>query len=103
MKRADVETLCEIFKADCLSKMFGDVCMHRFGQRFSPLLGNTVTHESGHTLGLFHNVEMDGVHHDPIGDTGTGPDNLMYWNEQGGGTVTSGQAFVIRRNIMVRQ
>ncbi len=65
----------------------------------------TTAHELGHTLGLFHNVEQSGDT-DALPDTpSTGAaatQNLMYWQENSGMTVTAQQAQVIRNDIKVR-
>ncbi len=87
----------------------------------STIPGQILSHEIGHYLGLFHNVENDpactggavppgcspfgGV--DPIEDTNRSNRNLMFWALQtfGGGVVnnrmTDGQAFVLIRNPLV--
>ena len=66
----------------------------------SQILGETVAHEMGHWLGLFHTTEATGAYFDPLSDTaqcpssldgdndgkvyaeecdGYGADNLMFW------------------------
>lgn len=84
----------------------------------STIPGQIMSHEVGHYLGLFHNVENDPActggavppgcspfgGEDPIADTNRTNRNLMFWALQtfGGGTVndrmTDGQAFVLIRN-----
>ena len=73
----------------------------------STQFGQTIAHELGHQLGLFHTSEADGTAWDPMGDTpqclasadtnGTGqvepdecPDggNVMFWQAAPGGTQT---------------
>lgn len=83
------------------------------------VLPNTLSHECGHFLGLWHTRErmapctqpaqmecspFGGV--DPISDTPT-PDNLaqrnvMYWSSSGSTVLTAGQGHVLRRNPLVR-
>lgn len=43
---------------------------HELNDRLnSVLLGETITHEMGHLLGLYHLSESDGITHDPLNDT----------------------------------
>ena len=76
----------------------------------------TMAHELGHQLGLFHTSEQDGLMHDPIPDTpectdknGDGlvdydecynkdADNLMFWSVTLSAKLTPGQKYVIHRN-----
>lgn len=64
-------------------------------------LGNVLAHEIGHYLGLFHNLEEDRIHEDPISDTDRSRQNLMYWRDHGGEELSPGQRFVILRNPLV--
>jgi hypothetical protein len=68
------------------------------------LLGSTAAHELGHSIGLFHNVEMDNSH-DPLTDTaGDGQENLMYWLENSDvAHVTVQQGEVMRSDPKVKQ
>jgi hypothetical protein len=64
------------------------------GSLDSQLLGETIAHEAGHFLGLFHTTESNGYEHDPLSDTpecssgdldaedciGQGAENLMFWS-----------------------
>lgn len=83
----------------------------------------TMAHEAGHYLGLFHTSESDGKSFDPLLDTapcpaqrdsnadgyvsaqecsGAGADNLMFWLAGGSQTQISGdQRYVLLRNPMV--
>lgn len=62
----------------------------------------TTSHEIGHTLGLFHNVESSG-RVDPLPDTNGSGQNLMYWEERGGNTISAQQGQVMRNDPKVRQ
>lgn len=83
----------------------------------------TMAHEAGHYLGLFHTSESSGTSFDPLLDTaqcpanrdsnadgylsaqecaGVGADNLMFWLAGGNQTALSGdQRYVLLRNPMV--
>ena len=71
------------------------------------LLAETIVHEAGHLLGLWHPTEDNGVEFDPLDDTpecrksvydsnnngqvsaeecvGNGAENIMFWASWGGG------------------
>ncbi|MFO0746121.1 MAG: hypothetical protein U1F43_10665 [Myxococcota bacterium] len=84
------------------------------------VLGQTMAHEGGHYLGLFHTTESNGTSHDPLPDTaecqasddknfdgylsdeecaGKGSDNFMFWLASTSSNKTSAeQGRVLRRN-----
>jgi len=84
------------------------------------VLGQTMAHEGGHYLGLFHTSESGGTSHDPLPDTleckasndanfdgyvtteecrGKGGDNFMFWlAADGSNKVSDEQGRVVRRN-----
>jgi len=77
-------------------------------------LGQTITHETGHSLGLFHTSERDATSYDTISDTpqcvgadpldaAACPDgaNFMFWSGRDF-QVTPGQAYVLVRSPVVR-
>lgn len=97
------------------------VALTMMGFRDEPdVLGQTMAHEGGHYLGLFHTSESSGTSHDPLPDTaqckasndsdfdgyvttqecaGKGGDNFMFWLASvGSNKVSDEQGRVIRRN-----
>ncbi|MFV8752789.1 zinc-dependent metalloprotease family protein [Nannocystaceae bacterium ST9] len=89
------------------------------------LMGETMAHEAGHQLGLFHTSESDGLSHDPIGDTlecgvefdldgdgeltaeeceDSGGKNFMFWTsaEFGQFEMSEIQAMVLRDSVIAR-
>ena len=77
-------------------------------------LGQTITHETGHSLGLFHTSERDGTAWDTISDTpqcvgadpldsAACPDglNFMFWSGRDF-QVSGGQSYVLVRSPVVR-
>ena len=74
----------------------------------------TMAHETGHSIGLYHTSERDGSMHDVISDTAECPagedldfaacpdgENLMFWSGHGF-QVSRGQGFVLLRSPVVR-
>jgi hypothetical protein len=74
----------------------------------------TMAHETGHSIGLYHTSERDGSLHDVISDTAECPpgedldyaacpdgENLMFWSGHGF-QVSRGQGFVLLRSPVVR-
>jgi hypothetical protein len=92
-----------------------NVSAHNIGGGFDVReFGQTITHETGHSLGLYHTSEKDGSLHDPISDTpecngsepldaAACPDgaNLMFWSGRDF-QVSAGQAYVLLRSPIVR-
>jgi hypothetical protein len=97
------------------------VALTMLGFRDSPkVLGQTMAHEGGHYLGLFHTSESNGTSHDPLPDTGQckasndqdfdgyvttrecagkGADNFMFWlADENASLVSPEQGRVLRRN-----
>jgi len=97
------------------------VALTMMGFRDQPnVLGQTMAHEGGHYLGLFHTSESGGTSHDPLPDTaqcpasndsdfdgyvttqecaGKGSDNFMFWlAADGSNKVSDEQGRVVRRN-----
>ena len=97
------------------------VALTMMGFRDQPVvLGQTMAHEGGHYLGLFHTSESGGTSHDPLPDTaqckasndadfdgyvttqecsGRGSDNFMFWlAAEGSNRVSDEQGRVVRRN-----
>ncbi len=66
-----------------------------------PQLARSTAHAMALQLGLFRNVEPDG-HADPITDSDTSSNNLMYYSEFGGTDISPGQSQILRSNPVVR-
>jgi hypothetical protein len=67
------------------------------------LVANTVAHEIGHYLGLFHSVEANGDG-DDMSDTPAGNDidNLMHWEARGSGAISQQQKWVLLRSPAIK-
>ena len=80
----------------------------------------TMAHELGHQLGLYHTTESDGTQHDPLSDTPEctndwngdgsvdawecedyGGDNLMFWSSNVSANLSADQLYVIHHNAMM--
>lgn len=80
------------------------VSMETFCFGGTDVFASTIAHETSHSLGLFHNIEMDSSVHDPLTDTMTdGKNNLMYWLEDSGEHLSVQQSQVIRNDPKVTQ
>jgi hypothetical protein len=54
-------------------------------------------------MGLYTNVELDGMNFDPIADSDASPTNLMYFSQAGGGgTLSRGQTLILGRSPVLR-
>lgn len=95
-------------------------------QLLTELMGETIAHELGHQLGLFHTSESDGLTHDPISDTAQcGPErdadgddelsaeecaaaagrNFMFWTSAelfSQSELSPTQAMVLRDSVIAR-
>jgi len=69
-------------------------------------LAKLTAHEIGRYMGLYHNVELETAQHptwrDPIDDSDDSSDNLMYFSELGGMTLSPGQRDVLTRSSVLR-
>jgi hypothetical protein len=71
-------------------------------------LARVTAHAVARHMGLFRNVEPEGLGEDPIADSPgredltQATDNLMYFSEFGGLTLTNGQRDILRRSAVLR-
>jgi hypothetical protein len=66
-------------------------------------LARLTSHEIARYMGLYHNVEVDNVHGDPILDSGSSSENLMFYSELTNGTELSpGQRDILLRSPVLR-
>jgi hypothetical protein len=65
-------------------------------------LARVATHELARYMGLYDNVEIDGVHVDPIDDSDQSSSNLMFYSELGGTDLSSGQRAILSRSVVLR-
>jgi len=74
------------------------------GQRFldPPAIGQTLCHEMGHLLGLFHTSEYDEVSHDQFEDTPENDNTYLMHADGTGPTISPAQANAIMANPLVR-
>ena len=74
------------------------------GQRFldPPAIGQTLCHEMGHLLGLFHTSEYDEVSHDQFEDTPENDNSYLMHADGTGPTISPQQARAIMANPLVR-
>jgi hypothetical protein len=68
-----------------------------------PAVARLTAHEIARYMGLYHNVEVDNVHGDPILDSGSSPENLMFFSELTNGTeLSAGQRDILMRSPVLR-
>lgn len=72
------------------------VSMDTLCYRTWPQLARTTAHAMARQMGLFRNREPSSDIEDPIADSSSGPENLMYYSEFGGTELSKGQAEVLR-------
>lgn len=69
-------------------------------------LARLTMHELARYMGLYHNVEIETAQHptwrDPISDSDDSHDNLMYFSENGGRELSSGQRAQLSRSGVLR-
>jgi hypothetical protein len=69
-------------------------------------LARLTAHELARYMGLYHNVELEVMEHptwrDPISDSDDSRDNLMFYTEIGGVSLSSGQQEILKRSAVLR-
>jgi hypothetical protein len=67
-------------------------------------LGRLTVHELAHYMGLYDNVGLDGVSHDPISDDDVGDPttNIMFYSELGGTTISPEQRQILMASAVLR-
>lgn len=69
-------------------------------------LARLTAHELARYMGLYDNVEIDDTpmlhRRDPIGDSDTSTDNLMFYSELGGSELSAGQRDILTRSPVLR-
>ena len=65
-------------------------------------LGRVATHELARYMGLYDNVEIDGIHVDPIDDSDQSSANLMFYSELGGTELSPGQRTILSRSVVLQ-
>ena len=66
-----------------------------------PALGQTMAHELGHLLGLYHTSEYDGVTHDALPDTIDNDDRYLMHPDGLGSVITPDQKAVMMNNPQI--
>ena len=59
-------------------------------------------HEIARFMGLYNNVEIDPTQLDPIADSDTSSENLMFYSELGGTDLSPGQRDILSRSAVLR-
>jgi len=74
------------------------------GQRFldPPAIGQTMAHELGHALGLFHTSEYDEVSHDHYDDTPENDNRYLMHADGTGAIISDEQGRALRANPAIR-
>lgn len=72
------------------------VSMDTLCYRTWPQLARVTAHAMARQMGLFRNREPSSNVQDPIADSSSGPENLMYYSEFGGTELSEGQGEVLR-------
>ena len=67
-----------------------------------PAIGQTLCHEMGHLLGLFHTSEYDEVSHDHFEDTPVNDNGYLMHADGTGALISAQQAKAILANPIVR-
>jgi hypothetical protein len=65
-------------------------------------LARLTAHELARYMGLYDNIDLDGVHTDPIADSDMSNANLMFYSELGGTDLSSGQRQILGRSPVLR-
>lgn len=65
-------------------------------------VARTTAREIAHYMGLYNNVEIDPSQRDPINDSDDSKNNLMFYSELGGTTLSIGQKQILSRSAVLR-
>jgi hypothetical protein len=65
-------------------------------------VARVAAHEVARFMGLYDNVEIDQSQTDPISDSDTSSNNLMFYSELGGISLSSGQREILSRSPVLR-
>jgi hypothetical protein len=67
-----------------------------------PQLARLTARELARYMGLYNNVELDSTHVDPIADSDTSLENLLFYSELGGTQLSPGQRDILSRSAVLR-